>query len=111
MKMFDRYRLVLAFTAMCGCMGLGAVNLPELPDRDGFNIKGYVHDGVQGVPGVLVSDGYSFARTDADGAYYIASDANAKEVFVILPSGYEYAEIDKGVAGFSSHRWQRILPG
>ncbi len=98
--MFDRYRLVLAFTAMCGCMGLGAVNLPELPDRDGFNIKGYVHDGVQGVPGVLVSDGYSFARTDADGAYYIASDANAKEVFVILPSGYEYAEIDKGVAGF-----------
>ena len=100
MKMFDRYRLVLAFTAMCGCMGLGAVNLPELPDRDGFNIKGYVHDGVQEVPGVLVSDGYSFARTDADGAYYIASDANAKEVFVILPSGYEYAEIDKGVAGF-----------
>ncbi|MDE6528397.1 MAG: calcineurin-like phosphoesterase family protein [Muribaculaceae bacterium] len=100
MKAIEKYRFVLTVAALCGGWAFAAAALPELPDRDGFNIKGYVHDGDKGVAGVLVSDGYSFARTDDSGAYYIASDPAAKEVFVVLPAGYEYAGVTNGVPEF-----------
>ena len=41
------------------------------------------------VEGVLVSDGFTFAKTDAEGRYTIAANADATTVFVVVPSGYE----------------------
>ncbi len=98
-----KIRNTLLSIALSPVLVAQAVDLPELPSKDGFDIKGYVHDGTKGVPGVLVSDGYGFARTDENGAYYLASDKAALEVFVVLPSGYEYGSVKDGVAGFFSH--------
>lgn len=100
MKKVERYKSVLIMAALCGSFAMRGVELPALPDKEGFNLKGYVHDGEKGVAGVLVSDGYTFASTDESGAYYLASSGKAKEVFVVLPSGYEYAEVKGGVAKF-----------
>lgn len=74
-----------------------AIDLPSLPAKDGYDVKGYVHDGSKGVANVLVSDGYSFARTDDDGSYYLQSDDDAYCVFVVLPSGYEIATVEQGI--------------
>lgn len=95
-------KTILLAVALLPVANAHAIDLPELPAKDGFDLKGYVHDGTKGVAGVLVSDGYSFASTDENGAYYLASDKDAVEVFVILPSGYEYAQVKDGVAGFFS---------
>ncbi len=96
-------RTILLAIALSPMLVAQAVDLPGLPSREGADVKGYVHDGTKGIAGVLVSDGYSFARTDDNGAYYLTSDKSALEVFVILPSGYGYAEVNGGVAQFFRH--------
>ena len=88
-------------TIACGLLatiGSQAITLPDLPAKEGFEVKGYVHDGTAGVEGVLVSDGYSFATTAADGSYYLAPNPSAYCVFVVIPSGYEIATVDQGIA-------------
>lgn len=85
----------------CGITTSG-MELPDLPDREGFDLKGYVHDGTCGVAGVLVTDGYSFARTDENGAYYLASSPDAEFVYMVLPSGYEHAVVETGVVKYFS---------
>ena len=76
-----------------------AITLPDLPDRDGMSIKGYVHDGAMPIAGVHVSDGHSFATTESDGSYYLPSNPDAETVFVITPSGYN-PECTDGLSRF-----------
>ena len=96
-------RLIWLFLAVMTILPAKAMELPDLPEKDGMNVKGYVHDGVNGLEGVLVSDGYSFVKTAADGSYYMTKSTKATEVFVIIPSGYRLADAhvaDGGVARF-----------
>lgn len=66
----------------------------DVPDKDGFNIKGVVYEGETPISGVSVSDGVSVATTDEYGRYYLNTDKTRKHVFVSLPSGYS-ADCDK----------------
>lgn len=90
-------RIALATALIASWLGASAADLPALPAKEGYDVKGYVHDGTAGIPGVLVSDGYSFARTEDDGSYYLASSPDAYCVYVILPSGYEIATVENGI--------------
>ena len=53
---------VLAITMFS--MAHAAIQLPDLPDKEGMAVKGYVHDSEKPLSGVLVTNGYSFATTD-----------------------------------------------
>ncbi len=86
--------------ALLSCATVHGLELPPLSPVEGTDVMGYVHDGTKGVPGVLVSDGYGFARTDENGAYHLASDPAALTVFAIIPSGYECRDVKDGVATF-----------
>ncbi len=67
-----------------------------------MSVKGYVHDGTKGIANVYVSDGYTITATAADGSYYMAPNEKAYFMFVILPSGYEVANVSKSVQKFFS---------
>lgn len=54
-----------------------------------MNLVGCVTDGEKGIPGVVVSDGYSVVQTDKDGVYQMKRDKKAKFVFVSVPSQYK----------------------
>lgn len=41
-----------------------------------------------GIKGVVVTDGYNFTTTDADGDYQLSLDARAKHVYISTPAGY-----------------------
>jgi len=71
----------------------------NIPDVTGKNIKGVVYCNGDGVPGVVVSDGYELTTTDADGVYYLTSEKKHGYVFISVPSGYE-APIHQGMAQF-----------
>ncbi len=64
--------------------------IPDFEVRSGMNLVGRVKDGSAPVAGILVSDGYSIAETDEDGIYQMKRNDDAKFVFVIAPSDYEY---------------------
>ena len=66
------------------------------------DISGRVTAANAPVEGVLVSDGYTFATTDAQGAYTLATNPRATTVFMIVPSGYEVdpAKSANGRGGF-----------
>ncbi|MBO6169595.1 MAG: calcineurin-like phosphoesterase C-terminal domain-containing protein [Bacteroidales bacterium] len=55
----------------------------------GTNVYGIVECNGKGVPGVLLSDGDIFVRTNANGIYQMQSKKKWKYVFMVLPSGYE----------------------
>lgn len=93
-------RNILIPAALMAFVSANAIELPELPSKEGFDIKGYVHDGTKGVAGVAVTDGYTITTTDADGAYYLTSSPLAYFVYYTLPSGYEVADAENGVAKF-----------
>ncbi len=65
----------------------------EVPERDGYSIRGCVFSGKSGLEGVLVSDGDLIVETDENGFYYLPSQKRMGYVFVILPSGYDVATI------------------
>lgn len=60
----------------------------DVPDKDGYNIKGVVYCGTKAVKDVVVSDGDVVTKTDEDGRYYINSTKRHGSVFVSFPSGY-----------------------
>lgn len=55
---------------------------------EGTTVYGKVTCAGQGIPGVVVSDGYEVVQTDSEGVYRIASDKHHKYVFISVPSGY-----------------------
>lgn len=77
-----------------------AITLPALPDRAGYDVKGYVHDGEKGVAGVYVTDGYNITATATDGSYYLPSNQNADFVYYTLPAGYAAGKVDGMVPCF-----------
>lgn len=52
-------------------------------------ISGTVGDGTAGMPGVVVSDGYTVTTTDANGRFSIQSHPRAKFVFITVPATCE----------------------
>lgn len=88
---------VLAITMFS--MAHAAIQLPDLPDKEGMAVKGYVHDSEKPLSGVLVTNGYSFATTDENGAYYLPSDADAEFVYLVTPAGYN-ADCRDGLTRF-----------
>ena len=65
-------------------------------------VRGNVSSEGKALPGVIVSDGYRFTSTKADGSFTLNTHKDARFVFVITPSGY--------VADFSSGTPQFYLP-
>ncbi|MEN8156804.1 MAG: calcineurin-like phosphoesterase family protein [Bacteroidota bacterium] len=80
----------------------------NIPDKEGMTIKGVVFCNGQGVPGVVVSDGYEVTVTDDQGIYYLPSDKKYGYVFISLPGNYEVNNVEnlpqffKRLAGGSS---------
>ena len=55
----------------------------------GSTVYGKVVCGDDGIPDVVVSDGYEVVKTDANGVYQMKSKKAHGYVFVSIPSGYE----------------------
>ena len=60
----------------------------RVESKAGYNLKGMVYCGTKGVKDVLVTDGVSITKTDANGHYWLKSNKSYEVVYVILPSGY-----------------------
>lgn len=58
-----------------------------VPDTSS-TVYGLVECQGKGVEGVLVSDGYLFAKTDSEGVYNLKSEKAHGYVFMIIPAGY-----------------------
>ena len=54
----------------------------------GSEVAGRVTCGSEGLPGVMVTDGYSCVVTDGEGRYSMELDGDARFVYVSTPSGY-----------------------
>ncbi len=73
----------------------------DVPDKDGYNIKGVVYEGQTPIADVVVSDGVSVVKTDENGRYYLNTDKSKSHVFISIPSGYS-VENDKVYPKFYS---------
>ncbi|MBO4467048.1 MAG: calcineurin-like phosphoesterase C-terminal domain-containing protein [Bacteroidales bacterium] len=62
-------------------------------------VKGTVQGDGNPLSGVIVSDGYRFTKTKADGSFVINTHKDARCVFVITPSGY-VGDFSTGVPQF-----------
>ena len=51
-------------------------------------VEGRVVCGTTKLENVIVSDGYSFTRTNSDGEYKMKVAGGARFVYIITPSGY-----------------------
>ena len=72
----------------------------EVPEKEGYSLRGIVHVGQTGIAGVWVSDGVNFTQTDEQGFYWLQSDKRFGYVFISLPSGYLPATGNNAVPGF-----------
>jgi hypothetical protein len=77
-----------------GTLTVNVITGTTIPDRPGMTIKGIVYSDGEGVPGVVVSDGYEVSVTDADGIYYLPSAKQNNYVFISIPGNYEVATSD-----------------
>lgn len=78
-------------TKKVGDLYFNVVSVVKVEQKEGFNVYGIVTCEDKGVEGVLISDGVQFTKTDKDGLYYLASSEYTKNVFMVVPSGYEAA--------------------
>lgn len=81
------------------CLALAAVALLPLEAK---RVKGTVKGAGSPLSGVIVTDGYRFTQTAADGSFTLNTHKDARFVYVITPSGY--------VADFSSGAPQFYIP-
>lgn len=72
-----------------GTLNINLTSGVEVPDREGMTVKGVVECDGRGVAGVVVSDGFEVATTDADGIYYLPSQKKNGYVFISIPPNYE----------------------
>ncbi|MFN2313104.1 MAG: calcineurin-like phosphoesterase C-terminal domain-containing protein [Bacteroidales bacterium] len=77
-----------------GTLTINVTTGTSIPDKPGMTIKGIVYCDGEGVPGVVVSDGYEVAVTDSEGIYYLPSSKLYRFVFISLPGNYEIATSD-----------------
>lgn len=61
--------------------------------EDGINAYGLITDAKtgKGIPGVPVTDGYSFVTTDENGVYQMSANRYCRNIYYSLPSGYGVA--------------------
>lgn len=64
--------------------------------KDGINAAGIITDAVSGlgIPGVPVTDGYSYTVTDENGVYQMVANRYCRNIYYSLPAGYKTA-LDK----------------
>ena len=57
---------------------------------EGMNAVGLVSDAStgQGIPGIPVTDGYSYVVTDANGVYQMAANRYTRNIYLSVPSDY-----------------------
>ncbi len=67
---------------LLGAMLLNLTADINIPDIAGMTVKGQVYSDGEGIPGVVVSDGYEVTVTDEQGVYYLPSQK--KIGFVII---------------------------
>ncbi|MDF1558602.1 MAG: metallophosphoesterase N-terminal domain-containing protein [Bacteroidales bacterium] len=77
-----------------GTLTINVIAGATIPDKPGMTVKGIVFCDGEGVPGVVVSDGYEVTVTDGDGIYYLPSAKQNKFVFISIPGNYEVATSD-----------------
>jgi hypothetical protein len=77
-----------------GTLTINVIAGTTIPDKPGMTVKGIVFCDGEGVPGVVVSDGYEVTVTDGDGIYYLPSAKQNKFVFISIPGNYEVATSD-----------------
>jgi hypothetical protein len=86
------YRLVVrrdGRTVTLGTIRIQIVNIVDIPNKTGMNIKGWISNDGVGIPNVVVSDGVEVAVTDSEGIYYLNSAKKHGYVFVSVPGNYE----------------------
>ena len=89
----------ILFFLLFSCLTLGAsaekINGTRL--AKGNDIAGVITDSRtgKGIPGVAVSDGYTYTVTDRHGVYQMKADPRCRTVFYSTPSGYEIALDEK----------------
>lgn len=91
------YRLTVKRGTESMVIGTLTINVTAgttIPDRPGMTVKGIVFCDGEGVPGVVVSDGYEVTVTDGDGIYYLPSAKQNNFVFISIPGNYEVATSD-----------------
>ncbi|MRR19069.1 metallophosphoesterase [bacterium] len=79
---------------LLGTLTVNVITNTGIPDKPGMTVKGIVFCDGEGVPGVVVSDGYEVTVTDSGGIYYLPSAKQNKFVFISLPGNYEIAISD-----------------
>ena len=105
----------------CGSPGVDLDDIPEfkpgekpsivdpvpesgtLTPRDGFLAMGVVKDADtgEGIPNVVVSDGWNCVRTDSKGVYYLpAESGKSRTIFVVTPGNYEPPMTDGVFSGY-----------
>lgn len=83
----------ILFAILCAALCCAAAEAATVPVQGKVSCEGV------GIAGVWVSDGVSFACTDADGCYTLNADPDYRYVFVSVPSGYD-APVKQGVVQF-----------
>jgi len=73
---------------------VGIVQKGDVPDRNGYNVKGRIVSQGKGLAGIVVSDGFEVTQTDERGVYYLKSSKTTNSpqppyVFISLPGNYE----------------------
>ena len=76
----NKFYVTLLFCTLLGITLLHA--------EDEYNVYGKITCSGVGVKDVVVSDGYNFTQTDAEGNYYINTDKKNGYIFYVIPSGY-----------------------
>ncbi len=59
---------------------------PEVPETESAMLRGKVHCAGQGIAGVVVTDGFTFAVTDGSGNYSLPS--GCRTMSISSPAGY-----------------------
>jgi len=92
----SNYKIYVKRGTQTFLLGTTVLNLyfnPNIPDKPGMTVKGVVYSGGVGMAGVVVSDGFEVATTNANGIYYLPSAKKSKYVFVSIPGNYEVDSI------------------
>lgn len=101
----------LAFIALAAfCVNAGAVRNPQRIGGSviaaGSNLAGVVTDAEtgKGIEGVPVSDGYSYALTDANGVYQLEANPLWRTVQCTVPADYAMPQHEDGSPAFFAYR-------
>lgn len=111
---------LLALAAVCIAAACSSTDIviPKLPPSNqipskpitpgqGITLYGWVADtDGKGIADVVVTDGYNVVTTDAEGVYQVVRHANAKFVYISVPSEYEIPET-KGYGSYAGF-YERI---